>query len=138
MEGVREAQDFGVRVVLVGIEAANTYISQSLIREADDVHVLDSKFLSPHIQLAAQVPTPEQLGRDPRQVGTEYASRWLSQATPDEIAACVAGFPRIPHEMDRELLAWGRRNVARELSHEQMRELREGVREALRQASGQP
>lgn len=131
-EGLREAQDFGVRMIVLGMESGQTNVSRSLANEADHVQMLEVEFLAPHF---SERPDPSTFtyGSDPRDVGAGYASDWLSAATPADVQRLCSEFPWIPRELDRELLAEGRRTVARELSSDQLRLLRDAFKEGIQQ-----
>jgi len=133
-EGLREAQDFGVRMIVLGMESGQTKVARSLANEADHVHMLEADFLAPHF---SKRPDPSTLtyGSDPRDVGAEYANNWLNAATAEDVQRLRSEFPWIPREVDRELLAEGRRTVARELSPNQLRSLRDAFKERIQRGA---
>ena len=116
-EGVAEAQEKGVRVVLLSIEDSG--VSSTLLMEADDLIALDQAFLSPFLELLpdeAKEPvegTPVEDGAgdhvsegeaDPRAIGRGFAEAWI-KASPTEIVAAVRKErPRIPRDIDSALL----------------------------------
>ena len=136
-EGVSEAQERGVRVVLIGVEPLNEQnLSPTLAMEADDVLVLDRPFVEPHFRLRdpelVAVVEPENR-RDPLALGRAFAVAWTEEASEDELrAAAEAVLRSIPTDIDRQLLAYGVRalEVGR-LEDQPKRALRQGFREAL-------
>jgi len=121
-QGMVEAQDSGVKVILVGVEPCDGNQSVSLLREADDHIVLDRNFLLPHLSLrsvAADLPSgitaSEKLyeERAAFDIGRQAALDFLNHASAEDLEVLrqskIAN-PReaIPSETDRELLAIGR------------------------------
>jgi uncharacterized LabA/DUF88 family protein len=136
-EGVSEAQERGVRVILVGVEPLDEQnLSPTLAMEADDVVVLDRAFVEPHFKLreaglAVEVEPADRT--DPHALGRAFAVAWSEEASEDELNEAAAAVTRsIPPEIDRQLLAYGVRalQVGR-LDDEPKRLLRRGFREAL-------
>ena len=90
-EGMAEAQERGVRVVLMSIESSG--VSATLRMEADDLVTLDKAFLRPHLTLldealagvsaAAPRETVTAEG-DARAIGVEYGTSWWNKA-PDGV-----------------------------------------------------
>lgn len=120
-EGVRSAQDMGVRVTLVGITPKKQKHNQSrdLVHEADNVIVLDQSQLAPvftaipvqaaaSLWTAAQQPVAPASVTDAESHGTGYAKSWLQRATVAEQQALIGGRPRIPSTLDADLLTSGR------------------------------
>jgi hypothetical protein len=121
-EGVRTAQDMGVRVTLVGIHAVSQDYNQSreLVWEADELITLGLDDLAPSFTrrdrgdplpmllpaVAEQVSTSPEIapGEDARAAARDYGERWWSKATEDERTTLNAGRPRIPPLLDAELL----------------------------------
>jgi uncharacterized LabA/DUF88 family protein len=134
-EGVSEAQERGVRVILVGVEPLDEQnLSPTLAMEADDVLVLDRAFVEPHFKLRekdldTEIEPADRT--DPLALGRAFAVAWSEDASQDEIAAAAEAHS-IPPEVDRQLLAYGVRalQVGR-LEDEPKRLLRRGFREAL-------
>lgn len=119
-EGVRAAQDYGVRVVLVGIACADgksNNQSEELVLDADHLIVLGKPQLAPMFALRSPVaprstqPRPavaadgSVVGTSARGAAAAFARKWLSAATDAEIADLHVGRPRIPRPLDVELLA---------------------------------
>jgi uncharacterized LabA/DUF88 family protein len=116
-EGVRTAQEYGVRVVLVGIDHAVGWDNQSeeLVLDADHHIVLVKSQLESMFTLRSSPhPHPGQAEErsdgestadaSAREVAAGFARRWLSAATATEIADLHARRPRIPRPLDIELL----------------------------------
>jgi uncharacterized LabA/DUF88 family protein len=109
-EGVRAAQDQGVRVTLVGIEPASQSYNQSraLVQESDEVARLGRQALSSAFSLLAQVPTaprkPATTKKRVERLGRNFGETWLSKATDDELSSLKAQRPKIPTTVDAELL----------------------------------
>jgi hypothetical protein len=141
-EGVSEAQERGVRVVLMGVEPLNEQnLSPTLAMEADDVQLLDRAFVEPHFRLREAELVPEAEGgavRDPGQLGRAYAAAYVERHGVDDARALAAEQPRsIPPEVDRLLLVYGSQalGVGR-LEDGPKRELRRGFWAALDQLDG--
>ena len=108
-EGVKAAQNVGVRVTLIGIQAPFGTRNQSrdLANEADEIVTLAKKdlssFISPRVQPDKsrvlnnnQIPAAELAAK-------EHAQDWLNEATDLEIATLRSAFPRIPMSLDADL-----------------------------------
>ena len=110
-EGVKAAQDMGVRVTLIGIEPSTGGGNQSreLRFEADEIVQLDRTQLSGFLS-GRQTP-PDRSGSpgDPTSAvaaaAAEYAEEWVGEATREEIDSLLAASPRIPEHLDPSLLA---------------------------------
>jgi uncharacterized LabA/DUF88 family protein len=114
-EGVAAAQRLGVQVVLLGIPTKTPNQSDPLIREADEVIMLDALTFKGHFQRAGVEPGTTEEGplsteaaTDPdsavAKVGESFAAAWASAADPSEIAELLARAPEIPRELDVQLL----------------------------------
>lgn len=111
-EGVRAAQDMGVRVTLLGIPPVTQDFNQSkeLVQEADEVHVIEKAALEPFMQLIEpELPTPLPGGgpdlaeNDVEKLGETFGAEWYANAAEPEQAALLAQRPRIPKTLDVEL-----------------------------------
>lgn len=121
-EGVREAQELGVRMHVVGVEQSG--IADALGQEADVVDHLHRELLAPYfIARSTQV--------DARAVGRAFGEDWLARAAPERRREVAALAPRIPAEVDSELIRYGARLVAPVLSDQQREDLRAGFWEAV-------
>ena len=109
-EGVSEAQERGVRVVLLAVEPLNEQnLSPTLAMEADDIIMLDKSFLDPHISLREEPSaTSDRLmgdeSGDAIELGRRFGAGWMTAHTPDELSELRRGAPRIPAELDRRML----------------------------------
>lgn len=146
-EGVSEAQERGVRVVLLDIERERGQggIAQTLEMEADVVLKLDKKFLAKRISLAvspavtAPVPAPPKAPPAPVDVGREFGVWWLAQVAPDEAQAVKVARPRIPMELDRALLVSATAHLSKaHLEDAERAEIRAGFWDALTVPDPQP
>ena len=128
-EGVKAAQDRGVRVTLIGVAPGpgKRNQSQELVYETDEVVVLTRKELSPYFALVAQ-PPPEMVGSvDLPAVGERFTNRWLQSANNDEIRTVIQSRPAIPRLIDIELIHAGECALGASLrsNHEARHALRE-------------
>lgn len=108
-EGVRTAQDQGVRVTVIGIdspfEAANQ--SRELMFEADEIITLTRETIDPFFTAIAQpAPAESQTAGSVSvsDVGASFAGQWLRDAAESEFQELLAQRPRIPRSLDIELL----------------------------------
>jgi hypothetical protein len=133
--GVQQAQAFGVRVHLVGIEPARGNQSGFLVQEADSVRELKkdevSTFLSrsaPRTQTPA--PTPLRSNSPLASVAEELAG----QLTAEEVDAILKDSTggSVPAEIDRRLLRKGSEISKTQLESAQKRLLRTTFLEACR------
>lgn len=138
-EGVREAQALGVRVVLIGASTVVPRQSEALLLEADGVELWDEGFWRPHVRLLAGEgePAPPAEGRSPageavhtfERVGYAFTTRWLDEASDDDVARVRRSRPRIPSDIDSRLL-WDT-SAGRDLSEGERVALREGFWRAI-------
>jgi uncharacterized LabA/DUF88 family protein len=125
-EGIEYAQDRGVRVAVLGIEASGgASQSTELVREADQVLALPPEILQASlVRVVVAAPDATRLSTSssggsaaspPGGVSTsthdsvvdaarEYAQVWTSAATESDVAALMAQQPGLPKELDSELL----------------------------------
>lgn len=108
-EGVIAAQDMGVQVVLLGIPTnQRTNQSAPLIREADEHVVLPRDFWDPFFSPTATPGPSPPAGAglaEAQAAGRRFAATWLSSATSEDRDALLVDDPRIPRELDAQLLA---------------------------------
>ena len=107
-EGVIVAQDMGVRIILLGVPSRrSSNQSDFLIQEADEHIIVKKEILETCFSESSAEPradTNEEMNRA-REVGQEFANKWLEDATPEQIGELQNQHPRIPSEIDAELLA---------------------------------
>ena len=137
-EGVAEAQDYGVSVVLLGVTPVHGQNqARSLVQEADDLVLLTREQVGQWITLrpmpthltAPLVRTATQ-SADMEQTGRNFAEAW-AEANPSKLQSVIADKPKIPPDVDRELLARGSAEAGATLTDAQRRSLRNGFWEAL-------
>jgi uncharacterized LabA/DUF88 family protein len=117
-EGVRDCQEFGVRVVLLGIRSLEAQANQAetLIQESDEHIVLEDKFWKKHFTAKPgaeeegtnEAPSDEALMARAREIGTTFANEWVKRAANEEALELLTLKPVIPRLLDSELLASGR------------------------------
>jgi hypothetical protein len=101
------AQDMGVHVAILGVEAVSgRNQSGTLIREADDHIVLNKDFWQKWVSLAPDTPALEvpDLAQDGEAAGEQFARAWVTRASQDELMELAQMAPRIPKELDVQLL----------------------------------
>ena len=104
-EGVSAAQDMGVRVVVLGIPAPEGNQAQTLIREADENVMLERDFWLPYFSKTKVLPGPPALSEDPAgKAGGDFAANWAKRATPSELRELLVHVPKIPKELDVQLI----------------------------------
>jgi len=116
-EGVIAAQDLGVRVVVVGVESTEGgNQSEALVREADERIELAAGDLRPYLSRRSESAQESDAGAihpdsdpvtpsaTPQQLGQKFGKEWVSRATDDELRDLVEQRPRIPKELDVELI----------------------------------
>ena len=122
-EGIEYAQDRGVRVAVLGIDASGrSSQSRELVREADQALTLPSEILTANLtrivvpaltsaRTTAASPVEGAAGRSTSPLlgkcvaaAETFARSWTEKATADEIAALVEVYPKIPSVIDGNLL----------------------------------
>jgi uncharacterized LabA/DUF88 family protein len=110
-EGVRSAQDMGVRVTLIGIAPTGQDFNQSrdLVHEADELVVLGTTEIGTFFRRRrAPAVTSAVSSGDPlsetRLAAADFAKRWVANATSADLAGLVASKPRIPKLLDSDLI----------------------------------
>jgi hypothetical protein len=132
--GVQQAQDFGVRVHLIGIKPSRGSQSLFLLQEADTTHEWSTDEVSSF--LACQLNTPIEatpviaagvrpvLGQDPLMI---VASQVAARLERTEIDALVEAFERtrqIPRDIDKQLLGGARAAIERDLNPAEKKNVR--------------
>ena len=109
-EGVREAQDFGVEVVLLGIEPPmGSNLSDTLVMEADELRLIDQQVLKSHFWAPFSRPsfdTVESHATDPYELGRQFALTYVSELPKFEktvVLRSVLRFKWAPRALDAEL-----------------------------------
>ena len=131
--GVQQAQEFGIRVHLLGIKPSRGSQSLFLLQEADTCHewaedsvgrFLRYKPREPERSRSASALTPTSAAVSAYEsVAAEAASEIAAEALEAVISAFRAE-AQIPREIDSRLLARARKAVGRDLAPKQKKELR--------------
>ena len=138
-EGVAEAQDCGVSVVLLGITPlpGTNNQARSLVQEADDLLMLTREQVNQWITLRPDQPyqPTRDLGTlstsaDIEQLGRKFGQTWVA-SNPDRVERITTDKPNVPPEVDRELLVLGSRETGGPLTEAQRRSLRAGFWAAI-------
>lgn len=118
-EGVRAAQDQGVRVTVIGIAPSSGPANQSreLVFEADESVTLKRRDIESFFTRDSQPRSTESQPLDTPQVGKEFAEQWLRDASQQEIRELRAQRPRIPRPLDVELLRHSEHALGVSLQH---------------------
>jgi uncharacterized LabA/DUF88 family protein len=115
-EGVADAQEVGVRVILLGIPAVSAKArnqAPSLVREADEHVVLAEEVWASHISLRKDLITVDvaleflsdnSQNDSLREVGRLVAEAWVDRATMEEVYELADLHPRVPMGLDTDLL----------------------------------
>lgn len=106
-ESVIATQDMGVQVVLMSFSpTTRTGRSAALVQEVDEVIELNRKFWEPCFtpnRPSIASPTPPS-AEDIRAAATSFVTQWASGATPEEITNLLDQAPRVPKDIDVQLL----------------------------------
>ena len=136
-EGVSEAQERGVRVVLLGIEhRGEQNLSPNLAMEADQTIILDAAFLGPLFRLDASAKQSFHNKGDSvdlTRLGSEWATAYLEGAGAEDQSMLHDSPPGlIPPAIDQQLLADACRALgAARLDKQERAALREGFWTAI-------
>jgi uncharacterized LabA/DUF88 family protein len=125
--GVQQAQEFGVRVHLVGIEPARDNQSGFLVQEADSVHELRKVDVSAFLTRAAPRALPAPPSASPAASPlTAVAEQIAGQLSDEEVDAVLKDSEgnSVPAELDRRLLVEGTQCTGSSPTPEQKRFLR--------------
>lgn len=133
-EGVKAAQDRGVRVTLIGIPAQSGYNqSQELCWEVDDQLTLGKGDLSSFLEfITPPLPSTALPQVTPATAGANFASAWLATSDHLAAAALLVERPRIPTPLDAELMRSAEVSMGTSLRNSQ--ELKREVRWAFWQS----
>lgn len=133
--GVLQAQEFGVRVHLVGIKPGRGSQSIFLVQEADATYEWDESDLAPFMTCAALRPEAPQLelipdldqGEEPVGIIAGVAQELVNDVPAQELESLVASLratKQVPRELDARLLAKSRAGLGQNLDSDQKREAR--------------
>lgn len=104
---IEDVQEMGIGVGIAVVGAGLTNRSLVLLREADEVLELTKEVLEPHLSVRDATGVQLQLSDDensPEAVGIAFADRWLEKASHDQRKDLLAGAPKIPRQLDADLL----------------------------------
>jgi hypothetical protein len=149
--GVQQAQEYGVKVHLLGIEPSRGSQSQFLLQEADSTHEWGQAELGSFLTCSTETegpatgPAPGVLAPEPNSPGagagfSEATVGGLVQAQLREfdsirLRAALDGYDqdrRLPADIDRPLLGSAKRTLDRTLSSDERTALRRAFAEAAR------
>lgn len=137
--GVQQAQEYGVRVHLLGIAPSERNQSQLMRQEVDTRREWDAALVAtflthqPRVIPATPPPLPTAGA-----IVTALVQRAVDTLTPDELAATLSSYAAnrgIPQDIDRRLLADARGEYGRDLSQPEKRALRADFINACQQVS---
>lgn len=146
--GVQQAQEFGVRVHLVGIKPSRGSQSLFLLQEADTTHewTVDniSVFLKCQPSQPSQPATVVVAQPDARAINTEdhlsaVAVHVASRLERTEIEALIEAFERqgqVPRDIDAQLLGGARAEIGRDLNPTEKKDIRKHFVEECRTRMG--
>jgi len=115
-EGVREAQDMGVHVVMMGLRpSTHARAAETLVQEADENVILGDDYLRGFFTAAPPAPVPPPVPppapADPVAVGRAFAQSWRQEATEQEILTVVQNPRFLPVDIDRRLLSFAQESA---------------------------
>jgi uncharacterized LabA/DUF88 family protein len=137
--GVQQAQEFGVRVHLVGIKPSRGSQSLFLLQEADTTHEWASAEMSslltcrPKVVLAPSPAPPPTIvvpadgpasTTDPLELLAAKVARGLDKAELEALVESFESAGQLPRDIDRQLLAGGRSAIERDLEPAEKRRVR--------------
>lgn len=135
--GVQQAQEFGVRVHLVGIEPARKSQSTLLVQEADQVHELHRAEIDKMLAIRSTAPQPAvELEVDESVPLEQRVARSVLIALPEDqvkdlAASLRSGSIDIPRDVDRLLLKTMREALGRDLSPDERKSMRQAFKDEL-------
>ncbi len=135
-EGVRAAQDQGVRITVIGISPSSGPANQSreLVFEADESVTLTRNDLAPFFTVDSRPRSTETQPSDTSRIGSEFAEQWLQKASAQEVGNLLSQRPRIPRPLDAELFRHAEHALEVSLHHDD--EKRRTIRRAFWDAIG--
>jgi uncharacterized LabA/DUF88 family protein len=103
-EGVVAAKDMGLRVVVLGIPRSEGNQARTLIQEADHHAVLAKEFWARYF-FKVETPTSTKATPDAaKKIGASFGTLWASGATSYERLSLLSQRPKIPKEVDIQLI----------------------------------
>ena len=146
--GVQQAQEFGVRVHLLGIKPSRGSQSLFLLQEADTTHEWSIEDVSAFLTCQPKaVPPPAappsvsqlQSGGDVKDPLMPIAARVAERVEISELDALIESIERtgqIPRELDKELLGGGRAAIGRDLDPSDKKKIRQQFVESCQRRVG--
>lgn len=148
--GVQQAQEFGVRVHLIGIKPSRGSQSLFLLQEADATYEWAEEDVKPFLSckprvVLADAPAPAAapiVGGAASTTGTplaRVAADVAGAVSLTEVQAVVDAYEsssQLPRDVDRQLLVGGRKLLKRDMGPDEKREIRTEFVAALRARSG--
>lgn len=139
LDGMLAAQDMGVQVTILGVEATSgRNQSGTLLREADDHIVLSRDFWEKYV---THVPESEQsdetdIVADGEGAGEKFALAYASRSSQEQVMELARMAPRIPKELDVQLLITTQRLVGEgQLDRDTKYAARAGFWKAIKRAA---
>lgn len=145
--GVQQAQEFGVRVHLIGIKPSRGSQSLFLLQESDTTHEWGPDELAPFLSCKPKIVALEDLPR-PSAVAVQSANAPVTVDPLEAVAAAVAlsldvselaslleaheSTRQLPRDVDRRLLSGGRGALRRDLEPSEKQQVRRWFVEACR------
>ena len=132
--GVQQAQEYGVRVHLLGIKPARGSQSLFLLQEADATHEWEASDLGSFLQCSRQVDSARPDSEELADSLEDVARRVADEVPQAEVAALVSSIRKTkqrPRDKDAKLLGMSRRALGRDLDSSQKSEVRAAFLSAL-------
>lgn len=142
--GVQQAQEFGVRVHLVGIKPSRGSQSLFLLQEADTTHEWTADDISVFLKCQPNQPLPA-AGSDIASLESSLANlgsplqavavRVAARLQPAEIEAVIEAVERggqVPRDIDAQLLGGARSEIGRDLNSIEKKDVRKHFLDACR------
>lgn len=122
-KGVKTVQTMGVRVTLIGIKPSDQYSNQSreLRQEADEIIVLQSSDLSMFFSRKRKPKDHIKSSSIAEKVGSDLAKSVYTDSSDKQLHDIIKDRPRIPGEIDSNLLYALRRELSKDNVHSQFR-----------------
>ncbi len=141
--GVQQAQEFGIRVHLVGIKPSRGSQSLFLLQEADTTHEWTADQISLFLKCHTSQPLPEagSVNADSEASSAKLedplkavAARVAAKLQPTEIEALVEAVERgeVPRDIDAQLLSGARSEIGRDLNPAEKKTIRKHFLDACR------
>lgn len=131
-EGVREAQDRGVEVVLLGIEPPRgSNLSETLVMEADQLLLIGQEVLGPHFSMP-KFPAVMPRTTDPYRFGWQFAEAYVETLQGFERRVVLRSRGWVPPHIDREIQRRLGRALASGAGHSSLTGARNGFTQACK------